>query len=323
MTRQEAVRIQGWALHAGRVALLVLILALIHIQQGRWIAERRGADLETVPLASLRTIFPDAAGLGEPESHGGRDVLSPEGQRLGYLIQTAPDSDPFLGFSGPTNLLVGFTPEGRIRGVRILQAADTRDHVALVERDPRFLAAFAGQSWTDAAALDVDAVSRATLTSLAILQGLRQRLGSQSSSLKFPDPPALAVARSFFPEATRIAAPGDGSGLWPVFDTSSRELGAILWTGPAADNIIGYQGPTEAYVGIQPDGRIVGVSLGRSYDNEPYVDYVRDDTYFRQLFNHYSVSELGQLDLKQAHVEGVSGATMTSLAVAHGARSGG
>ena len=91
-----------------------------------------------------------------------------------------------------------------------------------------------------------------------------------------------------------------------------------MWTGPAADNIIGYQGPTEAYIGLGRDGRILGVALGRSYDNEPYVDYVRDDTYFRQHFNRYSVAELGQLDLKKAQVEGVSGATMTSLAVARG-----
>lgn len=310
--------VQGWLLQAGRVALLGSIFALIHFQHARWIAERQGAALENVPLAKLQALFPSAAGWGDPEPHGGREVRGPEGERLGYLIQTAPDSDPFLGFSGPTNLLIGFAPDDRIRGTVILHSADTRDHVDLVERDPRFLSAFAGRSWTEAAGLNVDAVSGATLTSLAIVQGLRQRLGSASRSLKFPDPPDLAVAQAFFPQAQRLSAADEAPAWWQVWDGASHGLGCILWTGPAADNLIGYQGPTEAYVGISPEGQILGVALGRSYDNEPYVDYVRDDAYFRRMFNRYSVAELGQLDLKQAQVEGVSGATMTSLAVARG-----
>ena len=208
MTRPETVRLrlQGWALHAGRVALLVSILALIHVQQARWNAERRGAAARERAAAQIRTIFPEAAGLGEAESHGGRDVLSPQGERLGYLVQTAPDSDPFLGFSGPTNLLIGCTPDDRIRGVAILHSADTRDHVELVDRDPRFLSAFAGRSWTEAAAVEVDAVSGATLTSLAILQGLRQRLGR-------------AVA---LPEVSRSTRSGSRADILSGSDTPGR-----------------------------------------------------------------------------------------------------
>lgn len=48
--------------------------------------------------------------------------------------------------------------------------------------------------------------------------------------------------------------------------------------------------------------------------NEPYVGYVRDDTYFRNLFNGRRPDALAALDA--ANVEGVSGATMTSQAAA-------
>jgi hypothetical protein len=92
----------------------------------------------------------------------------------------------------------------------------------------------------------------------------------------------------------------------------------ILRTSPAADEIVGFQGPTEARIGVSTDGKIVGVLFGRSFDNEPYVGYARDDEYFRQLFNAYSLSQVSTLDLREAGVEGVSGATMTSMAVARG-----
>jgi hypothetical protein len=60
------------------------------------------------------------------------------------------------------------------------------------------------------------------------------------------------------------------------------------------------------------------MALGKSYDNEPYVSYVRDDQYFATLFNDLRVDELANLNLEEAEVEGVSGATMTSMAVAEG-----
>ena len=60
------------------------------------------------------------------------------------------------------------------------------------------------------------------------------------------------------------------------------------------------------------------MAVAKSYDNEPYVTYVRDDAYFRSLFNGLELGELSELDLFEHGVEGVSGATMTSMAVADG-----
>jgi hypothetical protein len=48
------------------------------------------------------------------------------------------------------------------------------------------------------------------------------------------------------------------------------------------------------------------------------VEYVREDDYFPSLFAGNSVSQLAEIDLKAAGVEGVCGATMTSMAVARG-----
>jgi hypothetical protein len=62
--------------------------------------------------------------------------------------------------------------------------------------------------------------------------------------------------------------------------------------------------------------QVVGIILRSSFDNQPYVRYVQQDKYFGSLFNGMTLSELAVMDLQSAGVEGVSGATMTSAAVA-------
>ena len=55
-----------------------------------------------------------------------------------------------------------------------------------------------------------------------------------------------------------------------------------------------------------------------SFDNEPYVGYVRGDAGFEKILKKYSIQQWSTLDLKKEQIEGVSGATMTSMAVAQG-----
>jgi NosR/NirI family transcriptional regulator, nitrous oxide reductase regulator len=311
-------RLKTWAVHLVRVGLLAAIFAVIHFQNLRMVASQRARSLASLSLAQLRAFFPAADRLGAAESHGGRVVLDVEGRELGYVIQTSPESDQYLGFSGPTNCLVAFSRD-RILGATILGSRDTRDHVELIQRDRRFLTSWNGLTWDDAAGrTEVDGVAGATLTSLAIVQGLQQRLGGSSRSLKFPEPVTLAEARKLFPEAARVAADSAIGPLWHVWDPADRPIGSILRTSPAADEVVGYQGPTEALIAIRANGQICGIAVGGSFDNEPYVTYVRDDEYFRTLFNDHTLSQLGELDLEQSRIEGVSGATMTSLAVARG-----
>jgi NosR/NirI family transcriptional regulator, nitrous oxide reductase regulator len=306
-----------------RVALLGGIVWLIHLQHARFIHSRPAHSWLDAQMTMHAPFFPTAARFGRAERHGGRELLDDAGRVIGFAIQTSPASDRFLGFSGPTNLLVLFDNDERILGAAIVSSGDTRDHVDLIARDQQFLMSLSGLTWDQAARADVDGVSGATLTSLSIIQGLRQRLGRQAGSLKFPDPLSIDDARRLFPIATSVQQDSAFPALWHVFeqrqrDTSSYEVGMILRTAPAADNLVGYQGPTESHIGIAPDGHIVGVMIGRSFDNDPYVGYARDDEYFRQLFTAYSLPQLAKLDLREAGVEGVSGATMTSMAVARG-----
>jgi hypothetical protein len=71
-------------------------------------------------------------------------------------------------------------------------------------------------------------------------------------------------------------------------------------------------------VGFDTTGRVCGVAVLETYDNEPYVGYVRDDAAFRTVYQGLTFAQLAGLDPDDTGIEGVSGATMTSQAVAQG-----
>lgn len=300
--------------HACRVGLLVCIAVLMRLQQ-QAILSATPAN-EVPELGEVNELYPRARAL-QPARDGRVTVLDENDSELGYVIQTSPISDHIIGFSGSTNVLIGFSAQDTVVGLRIQSSGDTREHVRQVSEDELFLSSLNGLSTEQAKAHAFDAVSGATLTSLAIGQSVALRLGSTATaSLRFPDPPSLEVVQTLVPAARRVEQVSGSR--YRVFDQDDDEVGSVLRTSPAADNTIGYQGPTDALVGLDLGGKVVGVAVGKSYDNEPYVGYVREDDYFRSTFNKLDLRTLAEFDLLENQVEGVSGATMTSMAVADG-----
>ncbi len=304
-------------IHLARVSLFVVILVLIRFQHRQLAARPNDASSAPVEVEQLLTFFPTAESVSAAGSgRGTQNVFNGTGEVLGYVLTTSPDADHIIGFSGPTNCLIAFTETDEIAGVTILSSGDTRDHLKQVIEDGRFLDSFRGLSWQQAAqSTSVDSVSGATLTSLAIRESIVYRLSGGRPSLRFPEPLTVADAKQFFPSAESIIQSGN---LWRVSDSSGKELGSLARTSPAADNLIGFQGPTETRIGLDNHQQVIGLQLGRSYDNEPYVSYVRDDLYFRSLFDGQTLEQIAAIDLEDAGIEGVSGATMTSQAVASG-----
>ncbi|HEX4000933.1 MAG TPA: FMN-binding protein [Pirellulales bacterium] len=317
----RAAAARRWSVHGSRVAVFVAIVLLIHARYRALVAKSGASGPPPIPLQRVREFFPTAESLrASAIVAGGFDVRGARGGRIGTVLETAPNSDSTIGFSGSTNLLVALDSAGRIAGLAVLSSGDTPQHVARVRNDPKFFRGYIGLTLDEAARrVSVDAVSGATLTSFAMAEGLRRRLGGAAgASLKFPAAVTVGDVRSLFPHAEQIESdPGDPS-VARVRGRKDAPLGWVLRTSPAADNTIGYQGPTDALVGIDLQGRVVGLAIHQSYDNEPYVGYVRDDEEFRNLFDGKSIEALAGLDLEAAGVEGVSGATMTSMAVAKG-----
>ena len=104
---------------------------------------------------------------------------------LGYVMQTSPSADHIIGFSGPTNVLLIFNTNHVFQGISILWSRDTQEHLQQVLADSDFMEQLGEINRDDLTKLyEIDGVSGATLTSLAIAQSIVHRLGGETH--RFP-----------------------------------------------------------------------------------------------------------------------------------------
>ena len=129
-------------------------------------------------------------------------------------------------------------------------------------------------------------------------------------------PIVLEEVRSFYPTATRLR-PDDSArdGLF-VLDRTGRELGYVVRTQPRCQDIIGYCGVTDTLIALDPAWQILGLKVRSSDDTKDHLRDVVLDRRFLKKWNGLSWDAAADLDLKKAGIEGVSGATMTSMAIA-------
>ena len=301
-------KLRQWGVRFFRAGLLAAVLLALRFQGG-------GASPDAeIALEQARLLFPAAFALRPGDDL--TTVLGEDESTLGFVAKTLPKSRNIVGYSGPSDILIGLDGEGAVTGTALLWSGDTSEHSDAVRAVPEFFDGFAG--WTFAGDNDpggIDAVSGATLTSLALIESVTVRLGGERPSLKFPEPPALADVRRLFPEAVALGAPDGPASTTPVLDADGNEIGTLLRTSPFADGIAGYQGPSDGLVGLETGGTVRGITLSATYDNQRYADYVRTDTRFTERHRGKSVAELAGLDADRFWADGVSGATMTSGAV--------
>ena len=279
------------------------------------------AALTTLPLLTFQDAVPQATHFGSQSSQvrGATELLDPSGETVGFCFQTSPASDTVIGFSGPSNLLIICDAKKTICGIELLSSGDTRDHVSVVRSDKVFWSQFVGKTLEELSQTpDQTYVTSAgaTLTSLAMIEGLNERLGVGNRITRFPDEPTLEEIQKIFPKATQLRADAGESSIMNVYDHAGIPLGWTLRTSPAADSVIGYQGPTDSLIGFDSTGIAVGFSIRKTFDNEPYVSYVRDDKSFKKYFIGQTFEEFASADREKSPTEGVSGATMTSQAIA-------
>ena len=305
------------------------ILLCIHWQHREYLQRQVRVEDWSDVLPAIQEVLPAADvvvdnSTAETNVETAAEVRDANGQAIAQVLRTSPAANHILGFSGPTDVLLVMNTDSELIAARIVSSRDTRDHVQKVLDDERFLQSLVGRSQQDLLNLqDVDAVSGATLTSYAILESIRYRVSmlntngagpSRLTSLKFPEPPRLEDVRLLYQDAAKVEPEAESTVVWKVLGPAGAEMGKLLRASPAADNNVGYQGPTDVLIAVDQQMVVTGVAVGVSYDNEPYVGYVREDEYFRKLFNGRDQSSLATMDGNT--VEGVSGATMTSQSVA-------
>lgn len=174
-----------FVLQAYRLAILIVIAWIIRSHYVRMRIEGNAP----ITLEEVRHVFPAAEALApDPGERAGFFVRGAYAIPLGYVLRTAPVSDSVVGYRGATDTLVALDPGLRVIGVRIRSSEDTREHVGDVRDDRTFLKTWNGQTWTEVARTTpeeagIEGVSGASMTSLAIAEGIQRRLAAADAAL--------------------------------------------------------------------------------------------------------------------------------------------
>ena len=129
-------------------------------------------------------------------------------------------------------------------------------------------------------------------------------------------PVTVEEVRGMYPAVARLDLdPGERAG-WFVKDGEGRELGYVVRTSPVGEGSVGYRGWTDSLIAFDAALRVVGVRIRSSQDTREHVGDVRDDRTFLKTWNGKPWDEVARTTPEEAGIEGVSGATKTSMAVA-------
>lgn len=179
------------ALQLYRLAVLVAIAWIIREHHVRLRVEGHAP----ITFEEVRAVFPKAADL-RPDAgeRAGMYVHDDAGAQLGYVLRTAPISDSVIGYRGWTDTLVAFDPALHVVGVRIRSSQDTTDHVRDVRSDRYFMKTWNGKPWDEVARrtpekMGIEGVSGASMTSMAMAEGIMRRLRAADAALAITPQP--------------------------------------------------------------------------------------------------------------------------------------
>ncbi|MBN1493572.1 MAG: FMN-binding protein [Candidatus Omnitrophica bacterium] len=135
-------------------------------------------------LDFIRETFPSAVVYEEPKTSDDWIVIyDPEQKIIGYATITSPYTDDILGHVGPISLLICIDTRERIESVKLLQHFET---IGLMEilAENGFLDTWNGEAWDRAIEREVDAISGATVSTQAIIDSVKKRLGMMKAPKK-------------------------------------------------------------------------------------------------------------------------------------------
>ena len=129
-------------------------------------------------------------------------------------------------------------------------------------------------------------------------------------------PLTISEVRPMFPNAESIDDDAGPRGGAFIRDASGGQIGYVVRTSPHTDAIIGYRGWTDTLVVFDATLHVAGVRIRSSEDTREHVGDVKGDPYFLKTWNGKPWEEVARRTPVEMGIEGVSGASMTSMAVA-------
>lgn len=307
-------RLRRWSLGSYRLAVIVAALACL-----RALPREVATPDPALVLGLAREVVPTAESTGEP-TEGLFPLLDGDGENVGWATSTLPQAATIQGYSGPSELLVVFGPDRRVKGVRFLASADTDGHVEKVRREGPFWRQWDGKAEATLGAPGTPViVSGATLTSEAMARGIAARFGARGMDEWFPAPLTLEDIAKRFPEADRISE-SDVRGIYRIW-RKDEAIGSVLRSSRMGISARGFNGVSDVIVCLAPGGEtLLGIGLLGSRDNEPYVSDVRNEVRFADGFAGKSVAAVLAEDLTESPSLFTSGASYTNRAVVESVR---
>ena len=129
-------------------------------------------------------------------------------------------------------------------------------------------------------------------------------------------PVEVREVTGWFTNAVELKIDAGARGGFHVRAADGAELGYVIRTQPQGNRIVGYCGITDTLVALDREGRVLGFRIRKSEDTRTHVGDVLADRHFRKTWNGMTWEQVAGMDLKRDGIEGVSGATLTSMALA-------
>lgn len=157
--------------------IILLILFAVTAREGRFLGfsfNQETTGEKPLALEDARRFFPEAAKivvLAADEA----EVYDGNGGKIGTLVNTMPMTKHIIGYGSYLPILIGLDREQRLAGIFLQENGETPGFIKRLEKQQFF------NTWDKLLASEVvdrefDAVSRATLTSRAVIQSLKLRL---------------------------------------------------------------------------------------------------------------------------------------------------
>ncbi|MBM3248857.1 MAG: RnfABCDGE type electron transport complex subunit G [Candidatus Omnitrophica bacterium] len=145
--------------------------------------EAQGASEEQ---NALHKIYPEASDFDTEKLQEKTYYMAKQDNKLlGYIIKAETQ-----GYSSVITMLVGFNPKGEIKGIEILFQAETPGLGAKIsevisgENKPWFLAQFQGKQAKDLDLKNIQAITGATISSRAVLDGVKKSVSDFLTQIK-------------------------------------------------------------------------------------------------------------------------------------------
>ena len=136
---------------------------------------------------ALTEILPEAVDFQEKKYKDSSYFvgLNSQGEEIGYIIRAQAS-----GYSSTIKMLVGIDRQGTILAVKILSQQETPGlgtkitEIRRNETEPWFTRQFKGKNFKDLTLENIEAITAATITSEAIVEGLKVKIGEVLPYLK-------------------------------------------------------------------------------------------------------------------------------------------